>query len=70
MAAAAVAGHGVELAELGDAGDLAGGVDHLLHDFALGLGVVGEELVEFGIEQTDGGGQSLEGLEDAGEVFA
>ena len=41
----------------------------LLGEFALGLGVVGQELVEGWIEETDGGRQAFEGGENAGEVF-
>src|SRR5687768_7775715 len=70
-AATAVAEHGIELMEVADA--LGNFVDADVKFFGeLGLRgvVVGKEFVQRRIEKTDRRGQSLEGLENAGEILA
>jgi len=70
-AATAEAEHGVELVEFVHAGhDLLDGDADLLGEVELLLLAVGEELVERRVEEADGGGEAVEGFEDAKEVLA
>src|SRR5690606_25007123 len=70
-AAAAVAEHGVQLVELGDAlAQLLRGNAQAACDLLDRFVVVGEELVQRRVEEADGDGQALHGGEDADEVVA
>ena len=70
-AATAVAEHRVELVEFGDAlDDLLDADADFLREVELLLLGVGQELVKWRVEEADGGGETFEGFEDAGEVLA
>ena len=69
--AAAMSEHRIELMEcLNTRRDFLNGDAHLLRELSLRLRLMRHEFVERRIEETDRCRQTVEGLEDAGEVFA